>query len=94
MYLCRHCSREDFDRLDSMIQTFFSLEEKDLDKAIEYCRSILKEIENYDEDIARRLSFYLASVSLSKEQKVEKLASYLEELRQNVLIDVYEHSEK
>ena len=92
MYMCRHCTEDDFYRLDELIKGFCSLE-KDLDKALEYTRSILKDIEAFDEDIARRLSFTLSG-SLEKEEKVKKLYDYLEELRQNVIIDVYEHNEK
>ena len=94
MYCCRHCSKEDYYRLEKLIQNFTSFRKKSDDEAINYCKSIIVDIEAYDEDISRRLSFTLNNGSLSKEEKVQKLSSYLFELKQNVLIDVYEHGEK
>ena len=94
MYCCRHCSKEDYYRLEKLINGFTSSKKKSLDEAINYCKSIIVDIEAFDDDISRRLSFTLSSESLTKEEKVTKLESYLFELKQNVLIDVYEHSEK
>ena len=103
MYNGRHCIKEDYYYMDNLITRFLSyLNQKDK-KAFSFGELLVKEIKNFDFDIATKVEFKLESAKREfKEKSNEEIYSSLkerciplfDELISNILVDIKEHSEK
>ena len=90
MYKGRHCIESDYRLLVKETDNIISLLSSDVDTYSSLVRYI-DFIEDFDEDIANKIRFHLKKDNLDKTKMIRVITRYIDELKQNVIVDIQEH---
>ena len=89
MFDGRHCTKQDLDRLISETNKV----KQNIEKAqkIVDLQGFLTFLARFDEDISRRLANAITHADADCERILKAIDSYVDELKQNIIVDIYEH---
>ena len=89
MFDGRHCTKQDLTRLieeTNKVKQNFEKTQK-----IGDLRGFLAFLARFDEDVSRRLTNTVTNEGTDCERVLKAIDSYVDELKQNVIVDIYEH---
>ena len=90
MFDGRHCVENDYRLLVNETNKILELLKSDIDPY----QALLKYIEfiaNFDEEIASKIRFHLNKDNPDKTKMIDVINRYIDELKQNVIVDIKEH---
>ena len=93
MYNGRHCTQQDYEVL--VRETEKLLEMLKAIELVEQCPELKKYfnlVERFDAEIANKLRFHLSKDKIPVSKMIEIITRYIDELKQNVLVDIKEHN--
>lgn len=91
MYQGRHCSYNDYQLFEKISNEFLLLINRDNFDSYEL-DNYLSTLGDFDLDISSKIRINLEKMKIDKERAIIKIKSLLEELKNNVLVDIREHS--
>ena len=93
MYNGRHCTLQDYELLvretNKLLEVLTVIEIVDQSKEL---KKYFKLIERFDAEIANKLRLNLSKDGMPVSKMIEILTRYIDELKQNVLVDINEHN--
>ena len=90
MFSGRHCVENDYRLLVNETDKILKILNSDTNPY----QTLLKYIEfisNFDEEIASKIRFHLNKDNLDKTKMINVINRYIDELKQNVIVDIKEH---